>query len=749
MAPRPPRAADRPRDDADETLLAEIRDRFEYATNEWADIRAEAAIDMRYVAGDPWDPEERRARKAAGRPCLTQDELGQYFNQVINGVRAVPRAIQFSAKGGGASEATAKFYTNHTREIEYRSHAQVVYTTAFQDAIHRGYGFCRVTTAYESDTSFNLQIALAPLVNPDLVLPDPDAQRPDSSDMRYCFVIESRSHEEFTREFPDAQLTDFASLQVEFPQWVKEHRVLIAEYWTITTTRRRLLLIQAPPPPAPVGMGTGMGLGQPPAPPPKPVAVFEDEVDLATMPPGASIITERTVDYPSVCQYLTNGVEILKKTEWPGKYIPIASCYGMVLYVEGKRQIVSMTRLARDPYMLFCYYRTCEAELVGMTPKTPYMAYDGQFSPDQMTEVQKSLHEPVAVLFAKPTVEGLPQQLLPLPQRQPYAPEIAALEIGAESARRGIQAAMGSSPLPTSAQRRNEKSGIALQQIEDTSQRGSYHFNDHYDDMIRQVGVILEDLIAQVIDTAREVGVREPNGTATVQRVNDPTDPRAVSTQGEHDVTVSTGAAYESERAAESAFADTLMASPFAPLVADLAIKLKGGGPTLDAIAERLTPPQFAKPTDGQAASPQQLQTQLQQLQGQLQQVQQAAQQMGQALQTKQAEIASDERVTAAKLASQEKITAAELASKERIAAADRETKITVAELGAKVDRLALFLEERARIGTQIADQQHELGMTLVDHAHAREVTDRQAAAPNPVVPPPNPAVAPPNGGGA
>jgi len=692
MATKTPAPTHRDNSAEDDALLEELRDRFEYATDEWADIRAEAATDMRYVAGDPWDPQERKDREAAGRPCLTQDELGQHFNQVINGVRANKRAIKFSATGNGATEQSAQFYTDHTREVEYRSHAQVVYTTAFQDAIHRSYGFCRVTTEYESDRSFNLQIALQPLVNPDMVYPDPDARRPDSSDQKYCFVIESRSHEEFKREYPQAKLTDFASLMVDFPQWVKEHRVLIAEYWTITTKKRQLLLIQPPPLPT--------VLGQPPPPAPTPIAAFEDELDLATMPAGASIVKQREVDYPTVYQYLTNGIEILKTTAWPGKYIPIASCYGMVLYVEGKRVILSMTRLARDPYMLFCYYRTCEAELVGMTPKTPYMAYEGQFSPDQLTEVQKSLHEPVAVLFAKATLDTLPGTVLPLPQRQPYEPQIQALEMGAESARRGIQSAMGSSPLPSSAQRRNEKSGVALQQIADTSQMGSFHFNDHYDDMIRFVGVIVEDLIDKVLDTARDVGVRQPNDTASRQRINDPTDPDSVSTKGDHSVTVSTGPAYESEREAESAFADVLMQSPFAPLIADLAVKLKGGGPTLDEIAERLTPPQFKKPKEGEGPDPQQLAQQAAQQGEQLQQAQQVIQQLQSQVQTDQA------KQQAAK-----EIAQLEQQTKMQLAAAAQQAQAQIAAQQADLEREKL--EHDGQIKLQIAAMTQETQLRL------------------------------------
>src|SRR5690242_21748765 len=91
-----------PAEDAD--LLDEIRERFTYALKEWEDSRTEAEIDMQYVAGNPWADKDKKAREAAGRPHLAMDELGQYFNQVINDVRSNPRAAQFAPTGLGASQ---------------------------------------------------------------------------------------------------------------------------------------------------------------------------------------------------------------------------------------------------------------------------------------------------------------------------------------------------------------------------------------------------------------------------------------------------------------------------------------------------------------------------------------------------------------------------------------------------------------------------------------------------------------------
>jgi hypothetical protein len=131
-----------------------------------------------------------------------------------------------------------------------------------------------------------------------------------------------------------------------------------------------------------------------------------------------------------------------------------------------------------------------------MTPKIPYFVRRGALTPEALVLLQKSLHEPVAVI----EVEGLTDTMPPgvpaeFPQRNPFVPEIERLEMLAEACRRAIQAAMGISPLPTSAQRKNEKSGIALKEMARSEAQGSFHFVDAYEMAITRTGAILEELI--------------------------------------------------------------------------------------------------------------------------------------------------------------------------------------------------------------------------------------------------------------
>lgn len=739
MSPRKPAA------DPDDDLLSELRDRYSYAMNEWRDIRAAAKDDMRVVGGDPWEPKDRKAREDAGRVCLSLDELHQYYNQVINDVRANPRAPKFDPIGNGANDKTARFYADKQREIEYRSQAQIAYTTAFQNAVHQGYGWIRYNTKW-APKSFNLDIVIEEIPNPDLIVGDPDALRPTSSDQKYLFDLTSMSVKEFRREFPSAEITSFTpEIIAQAPAWISPERVQIAKYWTVEPTSKELYLFQMPD-------GST-------------ASFYEDE--LQDMPPGAQVLDHRTDDeVPDVCMYLTNGVEILKKpgqkekkVRWAGKYIPYVSCFGMVIYVdEGsgpKRKILSMTRLARDPYMLYCYYRTSQAELVGMTPKIPYFVRRGSLIPSELENLQKSLHEPIAVIQVENFVDGLPAGERPeFPIRNPFEPYIQNLEIGAESARRAIQAAMGISPLPTQAQSRNEKSGTALRQIESSQQKGAYHFSDHYDAMLQHGGTISEDLMDKVYDTARDVGIRDAQGNGKMMRINDPNaqgQDALPSIKGDHVVTISTGPAFESQRAEGAAFTETLLsnigmvaqtAGPKpAAAVLGLAIKLKNLGELGDEMAKIITPPEFQPSQDGQPDLPPQVKAQLMQLQSE-------NQQMKQVIATKQAEKQAEGQIKLQQTQMQEAADSQRSAQSDanalQIARENNATRIAVADIAAKFDEIKLEVEQfRATIDAvkeqRIAqhdrthehvqnelDRQHEREMATIQHAQAMQQTDQQ-----------------------
>jgi len=208
---------------------------------------------------------------------------------------------------------------------------------------------------------------------------------------------------------------------------------------------------------------------------------------------------------------------------------------------------------------------------------------------------------------------------------------------------------------------------------------------------------------------------------------------------------------YDSRREQEaSIIGDLLSVSPvLMTWFGDLFFKHQDG-PGHQEMAERakvmLAPPiqQMLQAKDQGADLPPEVTQQLAQMKGQIQQAEQAMQAMQQELATKKAENDTKLQIAAGDAHTKVQIAQAELASKERTAAADRETKLAVAELGAKMDRMQLFLDERARVGLQQQDaqqadlerqhaaqiatagQQHEAGMAAADGAQSADDAEAQ-----------------------
>src|SRR5215468_4459356 len=90
---------------------------------------------MRYICGDPWTPEDRKARADAGRPCVNHDELNQYVNQAVNSPRQNKLGIKVEPGGNGADGKSAEPRQDIIRTIEYRSKAQGAYLPAVQDML--------------------------------------------------------------------------------------------------------------------------------------------------------------------------------------------------------------------------------------------------------------------------------------------------------------------------------------------------------------------------------------------------------------------------------------------------------------------------------------------------------------------------------------------------------------------------------------------------------------------------------------
>lgn len=700
----------------DQDLLGTLNDRYKSTKDRlWPTLIEPGDADMAFVDGDTCPPAEREIRNKGNRVWIDLDEINQYENQVINDIRANKRAIKFSPTGYGANDATARFYQDKTREIEYRSKAQIAYTTALQNAVWRAFGYLRIKTDWvqprigekPGPELFHQDLWICEIADPNTILPDPDFKRSDLADMRFLFVLEQFTKDEFKRRWPKARAANFdRAMTPASSGWITDKSIQVAEYWSKAEVPVMTVAL--------LENADGSSLVVP-------VKILKAE----GAPKGFEFKREREISDTKVTQVLTNGVEILEEHDWIGRDIPFTGCFGKMLWRNkgqgSERTVHSMTRLARPAATMMSYTATAQAELTRQVPKFPYFFYENSLSVEALELLQRSYDEPVVGIPVKHTIDGWQGSPLGFPQRAPWEPPIAALEAQKESYRRSIQAAMGMTFLPTQAQSRNEKSGEALKQIESQSQRGAYHFVDSFNLMLERTGVLLEDLMDRVLIGEREVSTINEEGDSGSVWINSQREGGLPSIAGRHAVTISVGPSDQSEREEANRFTDSIVSTPEilglagpegAKKVVAESVRLKNLGPVGDKIADIYDPQQ----NDENAIPPQ-----AQQMLEQAKQMMQAQQQRIQELEQEQAsdKLAQETKVMIAGQQDETKkqIAAMQDAQKREAEELRAATDVKLQMMQDTIDRMRLAVEA-AKVETQ---RTHEREMVEIGHQHQLE----------------------------
>src|SRR6185437_3160045 len=277
-----------------------------------------------------------------------------------------------------------------------------------------------------------------------------------------------------------------------------------------------------------------------------------------------------------VTQYITNGLEILDETVWLGTWIPIVGVWGEELYVEeggvSRRKYLSLISRAMTAQKMLAYTASAEAQEFRMMPRAPQQGYKGQFDPEQMKDLHERPRAYVEYLIPANwnTAWGPP----PLPTRPQFTPNWQAYEATYERWRRGVLSALGVTPAPTAAQRQNEKSGVALERLQQEAAVGSYHITDNLERAITLTGRQVNQLITKLAMTGRIPILKQdeshgllsviteeqlkqqqfPEGHPEPKEGTQDGDDYLVIDRGEFDVTFSMGQSYQSERDAQSDF---------------------------------------------------------------------------------------------------------------------------------------------------------------------------------------------------
>lgn len=634
-------------EESDTEILEVARRRFHEAEEAEASIRIEALDDLRFVAGDQWPDDVRVNRDMDKRPCLTINRLPGYIKQVTNDQRQNPTGVKVDPIDGEADEDTAEIFEGMIRHIEQISNATSAYETAFEGAVRNSFGYYRIITDYANEKSFDQEIFVKRIRDPFSVYFDPNAQEPDGSDADWAFIIESLSRDEYKNKYPDTDLSnmaDWVSVGDAANGWATADTARVAEYFCKTYKKKTLCLLSD---------GS---------------SIFKE--DYPELPLGITVIKEREVLAPKIMWYKINGVEILERTEWLGKWIPIVPVLGDELIVEGERKLISMIRYAKDPQRMYNYWESAKTEMIALAPRAPFIGAEGQFEGHEESWKTANTKNHPYLQYKMTDLGGKPA---PPPQRQTIEPAVQAITEASMQTIEDMKSTTGVYD-PALGKGRPDQSGIAIQRLTTQSQVGNFNFVDNLNRSIRHGGRIFIDLIPKVYDTARAGRILREDGTTEIVKLNEVFQEGGQNKmydldKGLYDVAVAAGPSYATKRQ-EAVAAILDLVKSFPPIMQSCGDILVGNMDWSGAqqIAERLKktlPPNLQEDDKKQSPIPPQAQAQMAQMSQMIQQLHQELSAATNEIQTKKPEIASKERIEMAKLKMTAAIELAKINSKE------------------------------------------------------------------------------------
>jgi len=576
----------------------------------WSRIYEAVQQDARFLSdetGAQWNGRDYQERERTGRPALTLDKLGQFTRQVVNQIRMnTPTINVIPAKDG--DEETAEVFKGLIKNIEYKSGADDAYDTAALYSVRTGLGWLRVDHDYIDDESFEQELKICRVVNNTAIYLDSQSIEIDGSDAKHAFVIDKMTVKEFREKYPDFSPCSFDDEKVK--ELKDADYISIAEFFEIEEEYKEF-------------------------------GLYEDGSRLEIKEGMPEPKAKRKVARKRVRRTKMSGSDILEETEFPGKYIPIIPVYGEEFWVEGKRQIYSLIRRAKQAQQLHNWWKSKEAEILMRQTEAPFMAAEGQI--EEWAEDWKNPSKSAVLRYKTADALGNP---IPPPQRLDPPQTPAGVFNAALASVDDIKAAIGMYNASLG-QSSNETSGIAIQRRKQEGEIGTFHFADNLNKSITHAGRVLVCAIPEIYDTSRveriigdeddvkEVGL---NG-AMVEGQKEEYDLK----KGKYDVRVVTGNSFTTMRQeAAEFFTQVINQRPdLMQVIGDLAFKYMDI-PGAQAISERIKktiPPQLLEESDKQDPRVAQMQQVIEQGQAAIAEMQAQMQQMAQQLQDKQAEI--------------------------------------------------------------------------------------------------------------
>lgn len=441
-----------------------------------------------------WEPYWWNAN--SGRPRYTFDMTGPIVDVVSGEMEQAEFASSITPAGGESTKEDAKLFAGIVRNIEDQSEAVDIYNIASRNMVTCGIDGWKIVQKYIDDDSFEQDLAVEPIANfLDSVWFGP-FKKPDASDAKYCFVLESISKDDYKERYGDereCQSVDDSRSATAYTN--KADQVTIGNIFYIKEEPRELLQLRS---------------GR----------VIDAEENAGVLDEliksGDVVVKSRIRNKKKVCSRLFDGKDWLnEEQETVFRELPVIPIIANYKLFENKIIYRGIVEKLLDPQRVFNYTKSREVEECALAPRAKYW----------MTTKQAAGHEAsIATLNtnADPVQFFNPDQENPGPPQQnggaQVSPGLATLSMDMrtvfQQSANMFAASMGDNP--------GLQSGVAIKQLQDKGDTGTIKYFKARERGIARTTRIMVSTIPRVYNKERQMRILGEDGSVNVKTINQP-----------------------------------------------------------------------------------------------------------------------------------------------------------------------------------------------------------------------------------
>jgi hypothetical protein len=518
-----------------------------------------------------WDEAIKRSRETdpgGARPCLVMDHTGQYVANVAGQVVKSPPAIHTVPVGSGSDIKVSEQLDGMLRHFEYSSRAQTHYGVALTSAARTGVGYLIVRPVYTDRAMGYQEPRIFAEADPLRVVFDPWSVELDGSDATFGYLLTSMSEREFEHKYgAKADKVSFGADQREPEGQAGRRSIIVAEQWYKEDQIRNVIIW--------LGVDGQETSGS------------EEAYWAACKAAGAQLHFVRNYrDKVQCVKWRTmSGAAILetpKKPDgsdglYPADHIGIVPVYGYWGISDKRLKYCGIPRRAMNAQRAYNYHKSEELAYMGGAPKSPYMASVRAVRGLEAIWDRASIDSRAYLPYNDIDEDGQP---VAAPTRANVSVNLQNHIVGAQDALRDLEASIGMYQANLGAPS-NEQSGVAIDARKEQGEASTAHFPQNLAASLGQVGRIVVQMAAKLIDTKRQqriLGIDMKPGSVTV----DPEQQQAAletdhgisinPNVGTYDVRVVVGASYSTQRSqAQGALSEVMRNNPdMTPAIAPL-----------------------------------------------------------------------------------------------------------------------------------------------------------------------------------